>query len=62
MTVIRCIRHGQSASNAGEVTEYPDTIPLTGLGHASYGSDPEIAALFEKAADVVANAALAATA
>ena len=34
MTVIRCIRHGQSASNAGEVTEYPDTIPLTGLGHA----------------------------
>lgn len=34
MTVIRCIRHGQSASNAGEITQYPDTIPLTGLGHA----------------------------
>jgi len=34
MPVIRCIRHGQSASNAGEVTEYPDTIPLTPLGHA----------------------------
>ena len=34
MTVIRCIRHGQSASNAGDITEYPDTIPLTALGHA----------------------------
>jgi len=34
MPTIRCIRHGQSASNAGEVTEYPDTIPLTSLGHA----------------------------
>ncbi|KHK02271.1 histidine phosphatase family protein [Desulfovibrio sp. TomC] len=34
MTVIRCIRHGQSASNAGEITQYPDTIPLTGLGHS----------------------------
>ena len=34
MPLIRCIRHGQSASNAGEVTQYPDTIPLTGLGHA----------------------------
>lgn len=33
MATIRCIRHGQSASNAGQVTEYPDTIPLTGLGH-----------------------------
>ncbi len=34
MPIIRCIRHGQSASNAGEVTDYPDTIPLTSLGHA----------------------------
>lgn len=34
MPVIRFIRHGQSASNAGEVTAYPDTIPLTPLGHA----------------------------
>jgi len=34
MAAIRCIRHGQSASNAGEVTQYPDTIPLTALGHA----------------------------
>jgi broad specificity phosphatase PhoE len=34
MPIIRCIRHGQSASNAGEVTQYPDTIPLTRLGHA----------------------------
>lgn len=34
MPVIRLIRHGQSASNAGEVTDYPDTIPLTPLGHA----------------------------
>ena len=34
MTVIRCIRHGQSASNAGEATVHPDTIPLTALGHA----------------------------
>jgi broad specificity phosphatase PhoE len=32
MPIIRCIRHGQSASNAGLVTEYPDTIPLTELG------------------------------
>ncbi len=34
MPLIRMIRHGQSASNAGEVTGYPDTIPLTSLGHA----------------------------
>jgi broad specificity phosphatase PhoE len=34
MPTIRCIRHGQSASNAGEVTQYPDTIPLTKLGHS----------------------------
>lgn len=34
MTRIRLIRHGQSASNAGEVTAHPDTIPLTPLGHA----------------------------
>jgi len=33
MPILRCIRHGQSASNAGLVTEYPDTIPLTELGH-----------------------------
>ena len=33
MPCIRCIRHGQSASNAGEITQYPDTIPLTALGH-----------------------------
>lgn len=33
MPIIRCVRHGQSASNAGLVTEYPDTIPLTELGH-----------------------------
>lgn len=32
MSVICCIRHGQSASNAGLVTRYPDSIPLTGLG------------------------------
>lgn len=32
MTVIRLIRHGQSASNAGLVTRHPDTIPLTSLG------------------------------
>ncbi len=34
MPVVRLIRHGQSASNAGEATEHPDTIPLTPLGHA----------------------------
>lgn len=34
MPLVRLIRHGQSASNAGETTSYPDTIPLTGLGHA----------------------------
>lgn len=33
MPIIRCVRHGQSASNAGLVTEHPDTIPLTELGH-----------------------------
>lgn len=33
MATIRCIRHGQSVSNAGEMTDYPDTIPLTELGH-----------------------------
>lgn len=34
MTVIRLIRHGQSLSNAGGVTQFPDAIPLTSLGHA----------------------------
>lgn len=34
MPLVRLIRHGQSASNAGEATEHPDTIPLTALGHA----------------------------
>lgn len=34
MPLVRLIRHGQSASNAGETTVYPDTIPLTPLGHA----------------------------
>ncbi|WP_428566562.1 MAG: histidine phosphatase family protein [Solidesulfovibrio sp. DCME] len=34
MPIVRLIRHGQSASNAGETTVYPDTIPLTPLGHA----------------------------
>ncbi len=34
MPLVRLIRHGQSASNAGEVTRYPDTIPLTRLGRA----------------------------
>lgn len=34
MSFIRLIRHGQSASNAGEVTTCPDTIPLTALGKA----------------------------
>lgn len=45
-------------------TTDPLTVDFDNLEalHASYGSDPEIAALFEKAADVVANAALAATA
>lgn len=32
MPVIHCIRHGQSASNAGEVTQSPDSTPLTPLG------------------------------
>ncbi|EFL49860.1 Phosphoglycerate mutase [Solidesulfovibrio fructosivorans JJ]] len=32
MPLFRLIRHGQSASNAGHVTDYPDTIPLTDLG------------------------------
>ncbi len=45
-------------------TTDPLTVDFDNLEalHASYGSDPEVAALFEKAADVVANAALAATA
>lgn len=45
-------------------TTDPLTVDFDNLEalHASYGSDPEISALFEKAADVVANAALAATA
>ncbi|EHJ46251.1 Phosphoglycerate mutase [Solidesulfovibrio carbinoliphilus subsp. oakridgensis] len=34
MPVIRLIRHGQSISNAGEVTQFPGTIPLTALGQA----------------------------
>lgn len=45
-------------------TTDPLTVDFDNLEalHANYGSDPEVAALFEKAADVVANAALAATA
>ncbi len=32
MPTILCIRHGQSTSNAGDVTHYPKSIPLTDLG------------------------------
>ena len=32
MAVLCCIRHGQSASNAGLVTTSPESIPLTDLG------------------------------
>jgi len=60
MSTIRCIRHGQSASNAGQVTEYPDTIPLTGLGRrqadcvaASFGCAPSLVVFsaFDRAAE-----------
>lgn len=30
---IYLIRHGESAANAGEATDLPNTIPLTALGH-----------------------------
>lgn len=45
-------------------TTDPLTVDFDNLEalHDAHGSDPEVAALFEKAADVVANAALAATA
>lgn len=33
MKEIWFIRHGESASNAGEVTNAPDSIPLTVKGH-----------------------------
>jgi broad specificity phosphatase PhoE len=63
MPIIRCIRHGQSASNAGFVTEYPDTIPLTELGHrqaacvaASFATSPSLVVFsaFDRAAQTAA--------
>lgn len=63
MPVVRCIRHGQSASNAGFVTEYPDTIPLTELGHrqaacvaASFATPPALVVFsaFDRAAQTAA--------
>ncbi|MGE4537825.1 MAG: histidine phosphatase family protein [Desulfovibrio sp.] len=46
MPLFRLIRHGQSASNAGHVTDYPDTIPLTDLGH---GQAALVASCFRRA-------------
>lgn len=45
MTEVWFIRHGQSAANAGQVTEQPATIPLTPLGHQQ---SADVAALFTR--------------
>ena len=63
MAIICCIRHGQSASNAGEVTDVPETIPLTALGRrqaervaAGFAGPPSqvIVSAFDRAAQTAA--------
>ncbi len=51
MPVIRLIRHGQSISNAGEVTESADASPLTALGHAQAAA---VAAWFSRPPRLIA--------